>query len=237
MNNHPRLILVSGWGYPSELLHPLQAALDLHFNVSLLEACESASSSRLIDEIETSEPCLLAGWSMGGMLALEATAASEKVLGLVLISSTMRFFSLLDSSYGIPIANIRAMSAGLRRRPLDTMMGFYELSASPYTVQRRDLEHLAEQALNADTEKLRHGLDYLMQKDLTDSLSLISVPSIVLHGANDLVIPIAAAVELSERLMDSKLRIRDALGHDLPVRDPAWIAAEILTFWKNRVAR
>jgi pimeloyl-[acyl-carrier protein] methyl ester esterase len=237
MNNHPRVILIGGWGYPSESLYPLKAALDLHFNVSLLDACECAGSSRLTDEIGDSEPCLLAGWSMGGMLALQAAVASENLRGLVLISSTRRFFSLPDSSYGIPIANIRAMSAGLRRRPLDTMRGFYELSASPHTMQRRDSERQAEQALNADTEKLRHGLGYLMQSDLSDCLSLISVPTIVLHGANDAVITIAAATELSDRLKDSKLRIRDAMGHDLPVRDTAWIAAEVLTFWKNRVAR
>lgn len=48
-------------------------------------------------------------------------------------------------------------------------------------------------------------------------LSEIEVPTIVVHGEEDPLVPLAAAEEIAERVNDAELRTLSGYAHDLPV--------------------
>ena len=69
--------------------------------------------------------------------------------------------------------------------------------------------------------------------DLSNTLAEITVPVLVVHGENDLVIPVSQSVALAEDLPDAELVIIPACGHVAQEECPvafmdaveAWLAA------------
>jgi 4-hydroxy-L-threonine phosphate dehydrogenase PdxA len=51
--------------------------------------------------------------------------------------------------------------------------------------------------------------------DRSAALRQLTVPTLVLHGAADPLIPVAAAHDLARKIPNSELRIVDLMGHDL----------------------
>jgi len=54
--------------------------------------------------------------------------------------------------------------------------------------------------------------------DRTPQLSRISAPTHIVHGADDPLIPVAAAHDLHARIAGSTLEVIDGMGHDLPAQ-------------------
>jgi pimeloyl-[acyl-carrier protein] methyl ester esterase len=64
-------------------------------------------------------------------------------------------------------------------------------------------------------KELVGGLEYLRDTDIRDRISSIEIPVLMLHGAEDRIIPPAAAEWLHRHLPDSRLRIFERHGHAL----------------------
>gem|GEM_PF-2321310 len=173
---------------------------------------------------------MVIGWSLGGLVALE-TACNwpERVSRLVLVSATPRFCSGEGYSFGIPVQNIRAMNLGLKREFHKTMTGFYRLAAEPF---KEPLPAIRDQwnQVSGWIDELAGGLHYLMNTDLREDLHRIHSPVLMLHGREDHVIPWQAAATASRALPDSRLCLYDAVGHDLPLREPERLAEDIRGF-------
>lgn len=50
-----------------------------------------------------------------------------------------------------------------------------------------------------------------------NNLEKIEVPTVVLQGADDPIVPVASAEDIASRVPNAKLRIIPGIGHDLPV--------------------
>ena len=59
----------------------------------------------------------------------------------------------------------------------------------------------------------------------------ITCPVLVVHGTADRVVPYANAELLMERFPGARLAHRDGGGHNLPLEEPAWLAAEMRAFF------
>jgi pimeloyl-[acyl-carrier protein] methyl ester esterase len=240
-----KLWLVNGWGHDRPAIAPLADRLDEHFEVQTFSPSEFGEGQPLErkpeqnQRPETQQSVVLVGWSMGGMLAMQRAALEPRsVAALVLISSMRRFCISDDYPEGVPAANLRALSIGCRRRTIPTLEGFYEQAAWPQETQtEHDPRQQRAQRVAADHSiDLQQGLDYLRQADLSDTIADLSVPTLILHGRDDAVVSLAAADDLRARIANSELHIRDGIGHDLPLRDPAWVTQTILAFWTQHVA-
>ena len=80
---------------------------------------------------------------------------------------------------------------------LDQMTRSYDRSAYPRGVARQTL------AVIAGGSRLR-------------LLRRIKAPTLIIHGAQDPLVPVAAAHELARRIRDSRLEIIEGMGHNLP---------------------
>jgi pimeloyl-[acyl-carrier protein] methyl ester esterase len=230
------IVLISGWSFKANVLAPLSAQLQPTFRVHMLSlrdldpvvsAEEPLTGYRdgLLDFLASFDtPPIVAGWSMGGMIAIEAAIHQpEAIAALVLLSSTARFCRADDRPWATPPAALRTMKAGTRRHPEDVLDGFLQASESP-----------ADELLSAHPEwtfpdpvLLCHGLDYLEQVDLREAKP--NCPTLILHGTQDAIISHRAATKLMEQFDDVHLTLFDDAGHGLPIQKSQAVAQEMIT--------
>lgn len=243
-----RMILVTGWARTPTALQPLADALapSLSCTVTspdrLLDIAAAAGatgeatySDGLIELIRREdEGTVVAGWSMGGLIALEAATRAPGVTDAVaLIGSTTRFTSAPDYPCGQDTAIVRAMKQALSRDPRRTMSEFLSLVYAPNALPAGDLEGLVAEALDIDLNVLQHGLDYLCEADLRAAALDLDLTIGIFHGDADQIIPAAAATYFAERSSRAQLTVLEGCGHAFPVTNPDRLAAHILE-WVGR---
>lgn len=230
------LILVTGWSFGPESLRHLAKALPgcdtkvLHHgplaakgNMASLFPCSNYARGLITVLDQCTEPCWLGGWSMGGMIALEAAAQMPRLVkGLILINTTSKFAS--DDFYvcGVPPFELQSMARRFKKDHRMALRRFYSMVARPFGP---DIAYVPEW-----TETMQNGLTYLEKTDLRKTAQKIELPALVLHGQDDAVIPVAGGEYLGKLLKNSKTKTYYGVGHDLPLRKPQVIAKEITEF-------
>jgi pimeloyl-[acyl-carrier protein] methyl ester esterase len=228
--NQP-LVLVAGWGFRASVWTDLLGHLPPNPRTTVLSAFELLAepdpAQALLSVLQSQgEPTVLIGWSMGGMLALEALAAQASLAALVLIGSTARFCADQDYLCGTPPEALRAMRLGLRRDPSAVLDGFLSACAT-HPGQVATLQQHAW----VDEERMRLGLDYLSSLDLRSLSILAPPPTLILHGKADRIVPVNAARVIKDLLLPKAELVRlEAIGHDLPTAAARLTAGMIAEF-------
>lgn len=173
------------------------------------------------------------GWSLGGLLALHDVASGKSVAThLILISSTACFCADDSGWPGTSPANLRAMQRQLERSPPEALAAFHRWCAGPEAAESLIQQRVAE-SLDLGLDALRKGLQELTTLDVRNALQSCSIPVLLLHGALDPVIPMAAAERMVETLPMATLVRHPQAGHDLPLKYPAWVLEQTAHFIKN----
>ncbi len=224
MTSH-RMLLVSGWAHPASCLRPLADAVKARLDVRLIEPEPDALRAALARE---ESPVWLAGWSLGGILALQAAAEQPaRIRGLLMVSSTARFTRFADDDpTGVPAGELRALAALLRSNPETALERFRRRCAAPH----EPLGTPGTTSPAPNVSALRVGLKLLGELDLRAACASLRMPALILHGHADAVIPPAAAERLARDIPGARARRHSTAGHDLPLREPAWVGREILSF-------
>ena len=98
------LWLMPGWAHTAESLRPMATLLARHRPVKIIDPRAWPDRPGYAEPMghelrREHEPCVLAGWSLGGMIALEAAAACpEKTAALIMISSAV--MAAMDGALG-----------------------------------------------------------------------------------------------------------------------------------------
>ena len=242
-----RIITVSGWSAPAEIMAPLANAIAQpkhiqHTSVSDLLANSDHETNMpapyaktLSNLINTNEPpATIIAWSMGGIVTLEAAINTTlNVDQIILISSTTRFCSASDYSPGTAPVKIRAMQAALMINPQKTFQAFLTDSAHPHNTTKDIIDKRLNTALAFGKKNLSHGLKYLRKTDLRHTAKNISIPILVLHGRQDKIIPYQAAEQLVDIIPTAKLVTFENAGHDLLTQNPEFLIPPIKEFINN----
>ena len=203
-NDKPSLLLITGWAHGKEAMQPLADALAAKYDVRILTGAQ-VLSDRSLPQVDT----IITG-SMGGLLALEyLPECCEK---LVLISSTATFCSREGYACGTPEKVLRRMILQLKRDPQAVLNEFFNNVHFPDV--RDPVNHVPEVSA-PELERLVEGLEYLLRTDLRDKVPSVQIPVLLLHGAQDRIIPSSAAEWLNSHLPNSRLRIMEDQGHAL----------------------
>jgi pimeloyl-ACP methyl ester carboxylesterase len=199
----------------------------------------AAELSSAIESLGVSSPVTVVGHSLGGGIAIELALSRPALVGaLVLLGSIgvdralSRFDQLLAAPrLGDPVmrAGLLATRGGLRTarrvfgsgptKPLaqrlarsPTVRGLMWLDTQPMSAKQRK-SFLAEQRALLDETPL-----------LERRLSRLEVPTVVVHGTADHVVPISASRILAERIPGAELVILKGQGHLVPFERPGLIA-------------
>ena len=224
-----RLIFISGWAHPTHVFDAIVAGIDRHAETTMIEGDPTAVAQQFAGDSD--HACIWVGWSIGAMLALqEAAHRPERVRGLFLLAGTARFCADRGYAQGTPPARLRAMSAGLRRRPAETLADFLKLTASPHSPDAAMLDAGVSAAMDMDLDRLAEGLTFLRDTDLRRAAAGIDAPAVVIHGKEDAVVPWQAGHRLAQCMKRSEWILLDGVGHDLPIRCADRVASRLREF-------
>lgn len=172
------------------------------------------------------------GASMGGMIA--QTLAAQHPDRVVSLTSIMSNTGDRRLSIGSPELN----PAVFARLPdpkelnvvLEHLVGVFGVVAGPgFPVDPEDLRHRVEHALGRSYDPAgtaRQLAAVMASGDRSLEVATIRVPTLVLHGDADPLVPIAAGKDTAAKIPGARLRVIRGMGHDLS----AWpsLAREII---------
>ncbi len=180
------------------------------------------------------EGCIVCGWSLGSMLALHAACLSPSHFRkLILIGGTPSFAQRDDWPHAKPQALLDSFTNAVAKAPAGTLQRFIVLLNQGDVQARLFGKKLTQQLLAADlpdTATLMTGLDWLRHVDLRDEVAAIALPTLLLHGEHDPLMPLAAAQWLAVKLSEAQLQIISGAAHAAFLTDPVDFAARIVAF-------
>jgi pimeloyl-[acyl-carrier protein] methyl ester esterase len=180
------------------------------------------------------EPAILIGWSMGAMACLEAAIQlKDRILALVLISGTARFCIDKDYPHGTLRDGLDTMIDGAYKTPRWTLEAFYRKSFFPDGMTPQMLEFLIKGSMSTSQDSLVNGLKYMREYDMRKGLSGLDIPTLIIHGKKDRIIPTGASEYLSRNIAGSKLHLIENAGHALPMTHADDLSSEISEFLKE----
>lgn len=215
------ILVMGGWSFSSTELDPLTGAVPAESHVTLLTPpdCSNPGSSpeasllqRFSARVQGQKFDLAIGWSMGGMLILEAMLQGAlNARHLLLFSSCARFLQADDYPEGVCPKRHRAMQMLLKRNRPQCVHDFRLASAHPNQTKHTDSAW--------SSEDLAEGLTFLADFDVRSQLSEITQPALIIHGENDSIIQTDSANRLHTYLPNSRLVLVPKAGHDFCIRN------------------
>ncbi len=164
----------------------------------------------LDDVIERAPPgTWLMGWSLGGLLAIQAFLRRPAVFaGLLLIAANPRFAASDHWPHGADPALLKAMALELADKPESALVRFLALETRGSANSGEALRRLRARALQhglPDKAALVAGLKHLAEADVTARLGEIAAPVLLIGGQRDRMVPWAALEAARDRLPDGRL--------------------------------
>ena len=181
----------------------------------------AADAIALLDALEV-ERAHLVGVSMGGMIAqCMAARYPEHLLSLTSIMSS-------SGNWRVACGKPAVLGQLLRRpaRPddpasqLDHLMRLFGVIGSPgFPSDQADLRQQLARAIrraNCPAGHYQQLLAIIAAGDRRRELARIRTPTLVIHGADDPLVPVAAGYDTAKHIAGARLEIIRGMGHDLP---------------------
>ena len=185
----------------------------------------------LLDELGAAR-CVLAGMSVGGFMALEfALAHPERLAGLIVIAAASQGytpeereayhgqFDKLDEDGPVPRAFaewVAPFCFGETTQARNSALADHWIERWSTTVPARAV--------------LFQGRSWIDKADITARLAALRVPTLVIHGEEDVPIPIERAQTLADALPDATFARIAQAGHSVNLEQPEAVNAHIARF-------
>jgi len=182
----------------------------------------------LLDRLDIHE-VVVAGCSMGGYVAFEMLAsASAYVKGLVLIDT--RAGADTDEGRAGRRAMLQKVEMGGARAVADEMTP--KLLGASTQRDRPDLvKHVHAMIASAAPTAIAAAVNAMMGRtDMTATLGAIHVPTLIVAGAEDALIPFAAMQQMHGAIPGAAFQTIDAAGHLPSLEQPSAFDARVQEF-------
>ena len=225
-----QVLMLHGWGFPATVFSPLIDLLAAEFDVSAPDRSGYAGNTVISDSYDIprlDSPVLLIGWSLGGLAALQlALRQPDKVTGLVLLATTPCFVNRPDWTLGMDNAVFDAFRKQVTDDPAVAMQQFVRLNTGRRP-DRQSKKVLSDLSGKASAQALQQGMSELAETDLRDAVAEIDLPVLLLHAADDRVVPAAASCWLQENIANAKHLEFQSGGHAFFLQQTAAVAEHI----------
>ncbi len=173
------------------------------------------------------------GWSLGGLVALAAAYRGVNMAKLVLVDATPRFVQAGDWPHAMAREVLGEFATELARDYRATVLRFLALQARGSERAREELRTLRESVFargEPAREALSGGLDVLRDTDLRAQLACLDVPTLLIHGARDVLVPAQAAAQTARTLPNARLALIEGAGHAPFLSHPDEFERELMAF-------
>ncbi|HKJ05433.1 MAG TPA: alpha/beta fold hydrolase [Geopsychrobacteraceae bacterium] len=228
----PALVMLHGWSMSGAVFQEVATTLSTDFQVFLPDLCghgwsDPCSDYRLdtmaddlvdwLSAINVSGPALL-GWSMGGQVAMQLAIQNRlNIARLLLISTTPCFCQKEGWMHGLPQTRVRTMVRQLKRAYLKTLGEFFDLQFAGEPLdnfRRRELLAFAVRDSRLPQQQdCIAALNLLGREDLRALVQKIDTPTLIMHGAQDQIIPDEAGQYLASEIPGAEFHLHKTVGH------------------------
>jgi pimeloyl-[acyl-carrier protein] methyl ester esterase len=209
------LVFFHGWGATGNIWRR-QAEAFPGLGVTVLTptfpAWEVSWLAGYLRELPLAETVLV-GWSLGGMLLLEALSQESFIPGgLVMVATPVSFCQRPDHPHGQPRVVVRALRRAVREDRGRGLADFAGRCLAPGEAhfQEEILQNFQPQDNGAD---LAAGLDYLLDTDLRPQLSGVPAGALIIQGDQDNIVSPAQTEILRQCLKDPRVVTLPGAGH------------------------
>ena len=111
---------------------------------------------------------------------------------------------------------------------------FYGFNRDGATVHEGVIQNWWRQGMMGGAKAHYDGIKAFSETDQTEDLKNISVPTLVMHGDDDQIVPIAASAEISVKLLkNGTLKVYEKFPHGMATTHADIINADLLAFIKS----
>lgn len=197
------LVLVHGWAMTGAVFAPLVERLESHCTLHLVDlpghgrsldsevALRPAECARAI--AQAVPPAIWLGWSLGGVIALQAALdLPRRVRALAILCASPRFVRDQDWPHAISPEVLQQFAADLREDHRATLERFMALETLGSDSAQEDLRQLRHDTFAGQPPSLRalcEGLDVLEHTDLRGRVHELAQPSVWIAGRRDRLVP------------------------------------------------
>lgn len=188
----------------------------------------------LLDALGIQEPVVVCGMSMGGYIALELYRQHpDLVEGLILVSTRAG----ADSEEG-KAGRDRAADRVEAEGPQVIVADMLPKMMAPETYEiDPDLASEVEAMMQTTSPEGMVGALMAMKEraDSTSMLAEIDVPTLIIHGAEDQIIPLSEARAMREAIPDAELVVIPEAGHLANLEQPEDFNAAVWDFLESLI--
>lgn len=210
-------------GVPSLPLAFLKNLLRLPLKPAYTLEDMAADAIGLLDALGVAKAHVV-GASMGGMIAqLMAATYPQRVLSLTSIMSS-------SGKRGLPGPTAEARAVLFKRpaslKDFDSLVAhaantFRVIGSPAYPTPDKQLRARMARAIRRNVSPggvVRQLVAIAASGDRSKLLRTISVPTLVIHGAADPLIPLACGQDTARKVPNARLEVIEGMGHDLPAQ-------------------
>jgi len=183
------------------------------------------------------KPCLLVGWSLGGILAqILAHSFPERIAAMALVSTTPCFRSRDDWQPGCSDAVFAAFESAVSSGSVKALNRFFALMLHGDALDRHDYNRLAKQAVDREhptsAAGLSGGLALLSSLDNRAAIAEIAMPTLIMHGEQDTIVSVDAGRWLAASIPGSRFELFPVCGHAPFLTQPELFNKTLIN-WRN----
>lgn len=236
------IVLLHGWGCDSESWAPIILQLQSLAHVIAIDlpgfghspAIENFSVDAVVDFIVERIPdnCILIGWSLGGMLAVQVAARyPQKISQLITLAANVKFVASRNYVSAMPLVVNRNFNKSFEADPSATLKLFAGLLAQGDIAERALLKKIRSVVADKSiTPNWLQALHVLAQLDNRDAFAVLTQPALHILGEADVLVPASAAPVLSALNAHQQVHLLPQAAHALHWSQPEKVIELIATF-------
>lgn len=179
------------------------------------------------------EKAHIIGASMGGMITqIIALEYPEKVMSItpIMTSPGIQNKSLSGPTKDLLEAIKKSFIFNLKGRSEDGVVEIYrQLTGTRFPFNEQEFrEKLKPIIAHGNNPFSLHGAAVGASPDRTSRLNEIDVPTLVIHGTEDAILPLDHGIALADGIRDSKRMIMEGVGHEIPLELMSEIISAII---------
>lgn len=236
------IVLLHGWGSSSQSWQPLIPALQTIANIIAIDLPGFGASLEIPEfnldvvvdliAVQLPEKCVLVGWSLGGMLAVQiAVRYPQNISRLITLAANVKFVASRDYETAMSLAVNQQFNKSFTANAQATLKLFSGLSVQGDANERALLKQIrtwpAAEKINANWVQ---SLELLASLDSREAFANLIQPGLHLLAEKDALVPISALQSLASLNARQQVQSISGASHALHWSQPELVAQRIQEF-------